>query len=197
MNLHTVHPFQNVLMRVNEVWNHRRAREKKKSRLTIQDALEKEKCQYPHAPLRSIPKLDFPLFTPHTLSTAFSWSPTQNANGKVKTKASPDFLCQWLERISTVRIMRALLRPVVAHEGCADVLVWLSWLKLGCSPDAAVLQGGCWMQVRCWFRSVFQQSRWWCRGKRKLSKQKQRCRSSVSFKPRGTKYFGKKGKKRN
>lgn len=111
----------------------------KKWGLTIQDALEKEKCQYPHAPLRSIPKLDFPLFTPHTLSTAFSWSPTQ----KVKTKASPDFLCQWLERISTVRIMCALLRPVVAHEGCADVLVWLSWLKLSGCCCASGGDAGC------------------------------------------------------
>lgn len=75
--------------------------------------------------------------------------------------------------------------------GCSGVIVLVKALRM-----LLCFRGGCWVQVRCWFRSVFPRSRWWC-GERKLSKQKQRCRSSVSFKPRGTKYFWKKGKKKN
>lgn len=65
-------------------------------------------------------------------------------------------------------------------------------LKLGCCPGAAALRGGRWMQVRCWVRSAFHQSRWWRGRERKLSEPKP---ANVSLEPRGAKYLQKKGGK--
>lgn len=56
--------------------------------LTIQDALGKDKSQYPHAPLLSIPLLGFSLLCPRTLSSGYSWSPLNVPVARLEEKQS-------------------------------------------------------------------------------------------------------------